>query len=101
LPAELVDLTVNRTPRVDTEVESGYKEMPFKRKRSIEDLNSDAATMVSNKVADAAPSENGRTDSVAKCATSSKRQRFDLHKFINLFLLLGVLIILMMDYQGR
>ncbi|KAJ6974120.1 helicase protein MOM1-like isoform X2 [Populus alba x Populus x berolinensis] len=75
LPAELVDLTVNRTPRVDTEVESGYKEMPFKRKRSIEDLNSDATTMVSNKVADAAPYENGRTDSVAKCATSSKRQR--------------------------
>ncbi|XP_061946497.1 helicase protein MOM1-like isoform X5 [Populus nigra] len=75
LPAELVDLTVNRTPRVDTEVESGYKEMPFKRKRSIEDLNSDATTMISNKVADAAPYENGRTDSVAKCATSSKRQR--------------------------
>lgn len=77
LPAELVDLTVNRTPRVDTEVESGYKEMPFKRKRSIEDLNSDATTMVSNKVADAAPYENGRTDSVAKCATSSKRQRIE------------------------
>ncbi|XP_011023823.1 PREDICTED: helicase protein MOM1-like isoform X4 [Populus euphratica] len=75
LPAELVDLTVNRTPRVDTEVESGYKEMPFKRKRSIEDLNSDATTMVSNKVADAAPYENGRTDPMAKCATSSKRQR--------------------------
>nr|AGM20688.1 MET1-2 [Populus tomentosa] len=74
LPAELVDLTVNRTPRVDTEVESGYNEMPFNRKRSIEDLNSDATTLVSNKVADAAPYENGRTDSVAKCATSSKRQ---------------------------
>ncbi|CAK7340492.1 unnamed protein product [Dovyalis caffra] len=80
LQAELANLTVNRTPGADIELESGCKVevviglMPFKRKRIIDNLNSDATAMFSNKDADAASHESGRTDSVEKCPTGSKRK---------------------------